>query len=45
MPCGVLSTSNPNYSFLTVFPNEMDANKIFMQRLEQWITFDKETET
>jgi len=33
------------YSFLTVFPNEMDANKIFMQRLEQWITFDKEPET
>ena len=30
------------YSFLIVFPNEMDANKIFMQRLEQWITFDKE---
>jgi len=30
------------YSFLTVFPNEMDADKIFMHRLEEWITFENE---
>ena len=32
-------------SFLAVFPNEMDADKIFMERLEQWIAFDKEADT
>ena len=33
------------YSFLTVFPNEMDADKIFMQRLERWIQFENEPDT
>ena len=30
------------YSFLTVFPNEMDPQKIFMHRLEEWIAFESE---
>ena len=32
------------YSFLIVFPNEMDGQKMFMNRLEEWIAFDDSDE-